>query len=113
MLKFELTATSLVTIIEACAKNGVAELELGKDVRLTFGSRSNEPTQVQPLYGNETPAVLETARAIEQESFERKQEEMQKDTLETMKLEDPVEYERLITSGELVDEREPEFETEN
>lgn len=99
MLELKLQGEDLLRLIEVCSKSGVCRLKLGKDIELTFGGQA-DPVKV-PVAA-QANAPLE--REIEVESFAKAQAELRKEALENMKLEDPVMYERLIASGDLVDE---------
>lgn len=108
MVELKVSAKDLLALIETCAKNQVRSLKLS-DLELTFGPAAMETTLVQPHI--ESPAVLEKTQEVERESLEEIQRQMNKDALEVMKLEDPAEYERLVTSGELVDEPDETSDT--
>lgn len=99
MLKLDLNGEDLLKLIEACGKSGVSTLKLGKDIELTFGEKANSSKVPELVEAN---ATLE--KEIELESFRKAEREIRKDNLESMLIENPVLYERLLSSGDLVDE---------
>lgn len=103
MLKLSLTGDDLLRLIEACGKAGVSNLKLGKDIELTFGGKA-DPAKVPVEVKANTP--LE--EAIEKESFVKAEADIRKDRLESMILEDPSNFERLLASGDLVDDETTE-----
>lgn len=99
MIKLELNGDELLKIIEVCGKSGVTGLRLGKDLELTFVG-TQKPNEV-PV---EAQANAPLESEIEKESFAKAQADLRKQSLEEMKLIDPVAYEKLVASGDLVDE---------
>lgn len=95
-------ATEVCDIIKACKDNGVTLLKLG-ELELRIGTQPEAPrakVSFSDTAISETQAQIEKVTLVE-ETIKHKQ-----DRLDQMLIEDPVEAERLIESGELELEEE-------
>ena len=92
----------LCAIMKECSQSGVASLKLG-DFEVVFAPKGVTSPVVAPP--SDTEMLGESARSLKNEEFEHKH-----DRLAMMLIEDPVEAERLIMSGETTLEEEVDGE---
>jgi hypothetical protein len=97
----EFSLREIVSLIKACRASGVQEIAL-KDIRIVMSVAGTLP--VTP---NLVPkGAEEKVEAIRKESNMAENLSFAEDNLATALLEDPLEFERQITSGELVEGEE-------
>lgn len=105
------TAQDICAILKAASDASVFEMQLG-DLFVRFGGPAPlaELAIAQSISAN---AIAEESRAEIQKTFEKEAVLDKEDKLALMAIEDPMEYERLIMSGELEDARQPGDGEEN
>lgn len=95
-LEKRLTAKDVCLIIDHCKDAGIAELMWG-DFKITFLSGLQQmPTQIHV-----PPAIVERQDQIEQSAFVEEDLESHEEMLQRLKVEDPVEFEKMLLAGEL------------
>jgi len=113
-----LTGEEIALIIEASAKANVRVLEL-PGIRLEFGEASPAKVAVTPPAPAEPTRPTDAALSDEQhdkqnkEALEVEEARTKEHRLGMMLIEDPLEAERMIASGELDDEEEGGDEDED
>lgn len=112
-LKNNLDAADICTIIEACAKFGVSKLSFA-DLHVHLGPQSDVP-KIEPHSSTNDAAMSDVVASPEAAISEEKHKkfteeaivyselETREDQLDNMIIENPSEYERLMTEGELED----------
>ncbi len=115
--KRELTGQEIEAIILASAKANVRVLEV-QGLRLEFGdSQPEKPTPTNPPASEPTSSTVTALTEKEhkkqsQESLELDEARTKEDRLAMMLIEDSLEYERLVCSGELQEDDEDEADDE-
>jgi hypothetical protein len=110
-----LTGQEISSIIELCARANVRKLSYC-GLHLEFGEptdviRSASPPVVSEPTRATVPALTEEQHTKQTtESLANEEARTKEDRLSIMMIEDPVEYERLVNSGELIDSSEDEDE---
>ena len=99
-----LTGSEIESIIQSCAKANVRVLEI-HGIRLEFGagvpSSPPQPAQVSSEPAPSEAAISEKHEKQSQEALEQDELRLRRDQLALMLIENPVEYEKLVASGEL------------
>lgn len=103
-VKTEPTVKDICRLIVACKENGVVELKLGT-LHLLFGpAPASAPQEITPQaaipredLGTQPPSELQVDPELADELGDR-------EDVELMVIENPLELERRIASGELIDE---------
>jgi hypothetical protein len=95
-----LSAADVCVIIESCSKHGVSDLSFG-DLKVTF--KGHPIAQEITGFTELTPELQEVVAA---EVLERDELKLKQELLERMMVEDPVEYENMLTAGDLTDSME-------
>ena len=113
--KTPLRTEDICTIIKLCSESRVASLKWG-DLCVEFGPAKTTPWAF-PMESAHTEAVSpapspEKADTQEQETLLSDELRVKDDQLALMVIEDPAQYEELISSGELDEEDEREHGTE-
>lgn len=95
-----LNSEEICNIIEACSEAKVRELKF-RGLHLAFGPTVEASGKMASSHNRSAKEIAETQqeeheRALDQEMLDEKDDE-----LELMKIENPVEYERLIVDGAL------------
>ena len=104
-----MTASEIREIILVSAQSNVLELEF-QGLRLKFGERGPAKPLVTPSRAPETTRPAEAALSDSehttqtQESILEREAEVKRERLALMQIEDPLQYEKLVASGELEDE---------
>lgn len=96
--KKSLTAKDICLIIKEGSKGGVAKLKFG-DLEISFGIEPEEPI----VY---TEIPLKEQEKIEQEIQLKDRVESGEEALSQLAIDDPVEWERQIAKGELVEKQQ-------
>lgn len=91
-----LTSREACLIINACKDAGVEEL-VWESLRIRFRG----PVQSIPVPIHVPEVTLERQKAIEKESLETQEFDLRQEQLERLRVEDPLEYERLHAIGDL------------
>ncbi len=91
------SAADICSIVNACGESGVAEFTLGK-LKVIFKDTRSELEE--PV---EFPQELQDA--VIEEVTERDEIAHKEAMLAQMEIEDPVEFERLMTSGDLINSK--------
>lgn len=105
--KTNLSTDEICRILETSSKSGVIELKFG-DLHVTFGTPAGHVPSVENVV--EQPPVASPVLTDDQhkrqseESLEMEQVRLREEQLARALVEDPVEYERLLSQGELSDE---------
>ena len=94
----DMKITDIIKLVQACGKNGVRECELG-ELKLRFGDKpepvitlKSQTIEIPEKYKELSPEEEEEAQALLQSQLEH-------DELETLRLQDPYEYEKRIFEG--------------
>ena len=112
--KRDLKANDICGLIEVCGRSGVASMKWG-DLELTFQTELKEqhltqqawPVPISPLSAD---TEISEAKHKNYDDFQRTrlesdEQRLREDQLAEMLLTDPVQYEELLASGELEDEK--------
>lgn len=98
-----MTVKDVIRLIVACKENGVTEFQFG-ELRLLFGTRPEKPSEeIAPS----AAIPSENLKAQEQVSEFAQAEDAQlqeEEDVALMVVEDPLEMERMIADGVLIDE---------
>lgn len=94
------TAADICSIIKICGESGVGEFTLGK-LKVTF--KSNRSRFEDPIQFDEVSQQKQDAVVVE--VTERDEIAHKEAMLAQMEIEDPVEFERLMTSGDLMNSK--------
>ena len=101
-----MTGAEIQAIIEASAKSNVQEIDL-PGLRLKFGDRGPakppEATPEPPETTQATGAAPPEQRKLTEEELLQLEDDVKSERLALMLIEDPAQYEKLATSGQLVD----------
>lgn len=100
MKKEEPSVKDICRLIVACKENGVSELKIGT-LHLFFG---NAPARAVEKITPEAAIPPEDLKAQDQENEIAAAQSKDEDEVSLMVIEDPVELERRIASGEMIDE---------
>jgi hypothetical protein len=101
--KCALSAQEICDIIRACGEQGVAELKFG-DLQVVFPPKWGSWPGQKPLsFASSSEAALSEAQTtqIAAETLEKEAISLKEDQLAELALTDPLEYERLLSEGEL------------
>lgn len=93
------SAADICSIVSQCGESGVAEFTLGR-LKVTF--KSTRLKLEEPIY-SEIPESQQ--EAVIEEVTERDEIAHKEALLAQMEIEDPVEFERLMTSGDLMNSK--------
>lgn len=96
----------ICAIIEACGKSRVRSFKYG-DLQMEFGNAPEVVVSEYPMV--ELPRGVPTTPSPDhvrqnKEALERDEQEVRAEQLALMAIEDPMEYERQLKAGELLDE---------
>lgn len=99
-----MTSEDIVKIIKACKKTDISEITIG-DVHMVFGVKQSKvlssPLDDGTVKPFEQSPMTEEERTVERETeFELEQQE----ELQQLAISDPLEYEKRLSSGELIGE---------
>ncbi len=105
----EFTASDICLIIKQCGDSGVSTFNLGR-LRVNFGSPKTTPADINELQTFNFSE--EQHEAVVQEVTERDELAHKESILAQMEIEDPVEFERLMTMGDLINSKDGEITDE-
>jgi hypothetical protein len=91
------SASDICSIVKSCGENGVGEFTLGK-LKVTFKGNLTPVSQQEEV-------STELQEAVSVELTERDELAHKEAMLAQMEIEDPVEFERLMTSGDLINSK--------
>lgn len=100
-----LTASEICQIIVACKENGVVRLKVG-DLKVVFGSKPidlENSASEQPKPGETVSDTADLVPIHISENQIDKDLEKERDDIADLLISDPLEYERALAAGELVD----------
>ncbi len=98
------TSQDICDIIKTCGEVGVVELTL-KDFNISFQTREEVHIAPTPFITHPNQEAVSTKEFINDESFAKEGEAAYKEAqLANMVVEDPVEYERLMSIDDLIEE---------
>lgn len=101
-----LKSKDICNIIRVCSKSHVSRIKMG-DLEIEFrgsGIEKQVPVTIAEATNCEKPQNLEASYAtVEEEVIEQEGVKLREEQLLQMAIEDPVEYEKLIASGDLED----------
>ena len=94
------TTEEICSIINSCSSNGVRHF-LYQGLDLSFVPVEQSPT-IDPVFIPEPLKQQSLSQA--REAFEKEEIKYREDELDLMQIEDPLRYEELLKSGDIVDE---------
>ncbi len=102
--KTALSVDEICRIIELCGRTGVAELKFGGlQVRLVHTVPFLRPEEPAPETVPTSAPDTAISAQVEKDALVEAELELREDQLHRLAIEDPVEYERMKLSGDIVD----------
>lgn len=95
------TTKDICSIIKACSTSGVREFKY-LDLSLSFVQVETDRA-IDPVFIPE--AIKQQSISQAREAFEKEEMKYKEDELELMQIVDPLQYEELLKTGDIVDEK--------
>lgn len=93
-----LNIDNICALIRTCGEVGVKEVSFGR-LHVVFGRKDQDTQASSPNLPDK--ALSEQSQSIEQRAFEQDEISTKDDQLAELVITDPLEYERLVASGDL------------